>query len=347
MNRFEQLIEYVINDEEQKARELFHDIVVAKSREIYESMMAEEAEEELDEAEEEEELDEAAEEELDEAEEELDEAAEEELDETDMGGDAADDLIDDVEMEEESDMSMEDEEIGGDDDGFGGDEGGEEAATKDDIMNLEDKLDESASYYAKPGDMVIVASLNGEFREGIILGSIIHPSRKSTLDPEKGPQYINEFNGVETYINETGEYKLTFKGLQKNINKLKEKPGQNIEIAQYDDAVGGSYFQLDKTGSFLLIDSAKEQPQSIKLDKPNGSITIQSGNIVITMTKKDEKVSLKSKVLSINSETSISQTTKDPYSFDFLKDLSDCDKWALVHEGRPSNTDWLYLVPNK
>ena len=50
MNRFEQLIEYVINDEEQKARELFHDIVVAKSREIYESMMAEEAEEELDEA---------------------------------------------------------------------------------------------------------------------------------------------------------------------------------------------------------------------------------------------------------------------------------------------------------
>ena len=26
MNRFEQLIEYVINDEEQKARELFHDI---------------------------------------------------------------------------------------------------------------------------------------------------------------------------------------------------------------------------------------------------------------------------------------------------------------------------------
>ena len=43
-------------------------------------------------------------------------------------------------------MSMEGEEdlegdIGGDDD-FGGDEGGEEAATKDDIMNLEDKLDQ-------------------------------------------------------------------------------------------------------------------------------------------------------------------------------------------------------------
>lgn len=128
MNRFEQLIEYVINDEDQKARELFHDIVVAKSREIYESMMDESAEEELDE---------------------------------DLGGDAQNDLIDDVESEEESDMNMEaegdDESFGSEDDievdgeeevsfggdDMGGDEGGSgEAATKDDIMNLEDKLDQ-------------------------------------------------------------------------------------------------------------------------------------------------------------------------------------------------------------
>jgi hypothetical protein len=138
MNRFEQLIEYVINDEEQKARELFHDIVVEKSRQIYENLMAEEAEEELDEA---------AEEELDEAEE------EEDLDEGMMGGDAADDLIDNVETEEEMSMESEDdadaefddeaEEAGDDlthDLEADHDEG--EAATKDDIMNLEDKLDQ-------------------------------------------------------------------------------------------------------------------------------------------------------------------------------------------------------------
>ena len=129
MNRFEQLIEYVINDEEAKARELFHDIVVEKSRQIYENIMAEEAEEELEEAED------------------IEEA---------MGGDASDDLIDDVEMEEESDMNMEaegDEEeefsMSADDDGeeaefsMGDEEGGgDEPATKDDIMNLEDKLDQ-------------------------------------------------------------------------------------------------------------------------------------------------------------------------------------------------------------
>ena len=123
MNRFEQLIEYVINDEEHKARELFHDIVVAKSRAIYESMMDQE-----------------------------------ELEEADLGGDAQDDLIDNVEMDEESDISMEGEEedefasddMGGDDmgddmgtDDMGDDMGGSsEAATKDDIMNLEDKLDQ-------------------------------------------------------------------------------------------------------------------------------------------------------------------------------------------------------------
>jgi hypothetical protein len=141
MNKFEQLIEYVINDEEAKAKELFHDIVVEKSRQIYENLMAEEAEEDLDESAEED-LDESAEEDLDEsAEEDLDESAEEDLDEG---------LMDEVEAEEESDMNMED------DDSMGGDASDEfisdvevddnkesgEAATKDDIMNLEDKLDQ-------------------------------------------------------------------------------------------------------------------------------------------------------------------------------------------------------------
>ena len=139
MNRFEQLIEYVINDEDAKARELFHDIVVAKSREIYENLMQEEAEEDLEEG---------TEEELDESEEDLDEDA--------MGGDASDDLIDNIEADEEQDMSMEGEESDAEfddeaeeagDDLTGdmetmNDEGGSDPASKDDILNLEDKLDQ-------------------------------------------------------------------------------------------------------------------------------------------------------------------------------------------------------------
>lgn len=41
MNKYSQLIEYIINDQEDKARALFHSIVVAKSRDIYESLMDE------------------------------------------------------------------------------------------------------------------------------------------------------------------------------------------------------------------------------------------------------------------------------------------------------------------
>ena len=42
MNKYEQLIEYIINEQEDKARELFHQIVVEKSRDIYESLIDEE-----------------------------------------------------------------------------------------------------------------------------------------------------------------------------------------------------------------------------------------------------------------------------------------------------------------
>lgn len=46
--KFEQLIDLIINENEEQARSLFHDIVVEKSREIYESMMADEMEESME-----------------------------------------------------------------------------------------------------------------------------------------------------------------------------------------------------------------------------------------------------------------------------------------------------------
>jgi hypothetical protein len=154
-SKFEQLIEYVINDEEAKAKELFHDIVVEKSREIYENLMSEE---ELDEAESTDKEDEKAEkagekvtkdieyddkkdrkERMDEEEdEEMDESMHAEMDETMMGGDASDDLIDDVEAEEQG-MEMA--------------EGEGEEDLEDRVVDLEDKLDElMAEFEALMGD---------------------------------------------------------------------------------------------------------------------------------------------------------------------------------------------------
>ena len=128
-NKFEQLIEFVINDEEAKAKELFHDIVVEKSREIYENLMNEEEQDD---------------------EEELDESEEEELDEN-FGGDASDNLIDDVEAEEQG--MQEDEESDAEFDDTAEEDGEElthdmeggndvEHDIEDRVVDLEDKLDE-------------------------------------------------------------------------------------------------------------------------------------------------------------------------------------------------------------
>jgi len=156
MNKFEQLIEYVINDEEAKARELFHDIVVEKSRAIYEEMMEEETVEESEEQIDEESThaeDDKAEKagrrvtkdiEYDDKKDKMDES--EEAVAEDLGGDQADDLIDDIEVEEQG-LSME---------GEGSDDMGEEMADadiEDRVVDLEDKLDElMAEFEALMGD---------------------------------------------------------------------------------------------------------------------------------------------------------------------------------------------------
>jgi hypothetical protein len=133
MNKFEQLIEYVINDDEAKARELFHDIVVEKSRTIYEEMMA--ADEELEEA----------------ADEEIEEGTEEELEENMMGGDMAEDLIDAIETEESGVSMDEDEEEVEMDADFGDEEA--DAGLEDRVVDLEDKLDElMAEFESLMGD---------------------------------------------------------------------------------------------------------------------------------------------------------------------------------------------------
>jgi len=64
----EQMLEHLVNDEQQKAEELFHEYVVTKSREIYESLIESEMKDEDDE-----EMEEASDESKEEDEEDLDE----------------------------------------------------------------------------------------------------------------------------------------------------------------------------------------------------------------------------------------------------------------------------------
>lgn len=131
MNQYEKLIEFIINEQEDQARELFHQIVVEKSREIYENLIDENDFEES----------------------------------VHGSGDQVEELVQDIEVDQQGlpeaeddvmDMDMDDE-TGGDEEGdemdmdpdaasdeFGGDEEGEEGEgdIEDRVMDLETALDE-------------------------------------------------------------------------------------------------------------------------------------------------------------------------------------------------------------
>jgi len=109
MNKYEQLIEHIINDETDKARELFHTIVVEKSRDIYESLI-------------------------------------DEQDLGEVGGNEVEGLVNDIQMDEVGISEEEDEE--GSEEGamdaeeMPGEEGHEEAEIEDRVVDLEDALEE-------------------------------------------------------------------------------------------------------------------------------------------------------------------------------------------------------------
>ena len=158
MNKFEQLIENVINDDQKNAEALFHEIVVEKSKDIYEEIMSEEeisekkqgykdredehlgakdgAEKDKEQSMKDRRDDEMGKRGKRDAEHDNDQK----IDETDLGGSQVDDLIDEVEAEEqgvafedeEEEIAMIDVDVEDDDD----------EDLEDRVVGLEDKLDE-------------------------------------------------------------------------------------------------------------------------------------------------------------------------------------------------------------
>lgn len=153
--KFEQLLDYLVNEEMDKANELFHEIVVEKSREIYENLIAEEEDqeesvEEADDQEDEsvEEADEQEDESVEEAEDQEESVEEESMDLEDSynlegdepGGDATDNLL--------SKVSADDEE--GDAEPEMGPEMGDEDGSEDEaILDIKNAIEELEAAFAQ------------------------------------------------------------------------------------------------------------------------------------------------------------------------------------------------------
>ena len=142
-NKFEKMLELLVNEDKEAAQELFHEIVVEKSRDIYEGLLEDEAE-----------VDEATDEEVDEAaDEEVDEAADEDLDESDdetveegFDLDEFEVEADPMDMDKTDDMMTD---LGMDDEGEEGDDEEGEGDVEDRVEDLEDALDDLKAEFEK------------------------------------------------------------------------------------------------------------------------------------------------------------------------------------------------------
>jgi hypothetical protein len=131
--KFEQLLDYLVNEEHEKANELFHEIVVEKSRTIYENLIAEEEQEE---------------ESVDEAEEEQDESVDEEVDES------SEELEDSYNLEADDGFDQSDDDATGDlgrEIGADGEEGeeGHENAEDEAIFDIKNAIEELEAAFAE------------------------------------------------------------------------------------------------------------------------------------------------------------------------------------------------------
>ena len=173
MNKYEQLIEHIINDDEAKARALFHDIVVEKSRDIYESLMDEEYAEE------------------------------------DIGGNQVQGLVDEISMDEtdgigegddedDGELDMGDDEGAMDDMGDMDDMGGEQDLEQK-VMDLEGELEAlKAEFEALMGD--------DEGDEG---GMDMDMGGMDDMGDDEGEEDEEEFRMMEAEDEEDDEEEMT------------------------------------------------------------------------------------------------------------------------------------------
>ncbi len=262
-SKFEQMLEHLVNEDNEKAQEIFHQLVVEKSREIYENILAEdfEIDEEKDEDEDDEEMDESKM--SDEDDEEVDENFGFGEAEDDIGGDPTDDMIDDMGMDDEGEMGMD----GEDDMDMGGEED-----LEDRVVDLEDAIDDLRAEFEKMMDDDGEGDMGMDDEMDMDMGD----EEDMDMDDEEAPKESYEDNFMREYIEKVG-------------NPKHGDNGQNAKsIVAGKNDMGGTTANITKGGESttggtkggLLNPSTKEENF--------GNINVPGGNAGKTAFKKKE-----------------------------------------------------------
>jgi hypothetical protein len=243
MSKFEQLLDLIVNEEMDKANELFHEIVVEKSRDIYENLIAEEAEEEMDEA----------------ADEEMDEAADEE--EVDESAEEDDDMDESVDLEDSYSMEADDEEgMPGEEET--GDFGADIGATDDEMDGAEGSED-SAIFDIKNA----IADLEAAFAE-------LEAAQGGEMG---GDEFDDEEGGMDDMGGEEEPMKMGFQEGRRMTREYTEKVGNDWD--KNSQKTQGQYLGAG-TGEKDGAPVEGRSPISSGSGKPVGGKNVGAGNIV-------------------------------------------------------------------
>jgi hypothetical protein len=267
-NKFEEMLERLINEDKAGAEELFHEIVVEKSRDIYESLLEDDleevADEEVEESSDDEEVDESSDDEEVDENFDLDEFEVEGDD--DMGGDPADDMMADIEA--------------GDDEDEGDDEGEKDGDMEDRVEDLEDALDDLKAEFEK----MMAGDEGGEDEAG---------DDMEAGDEEEAPEEALNFGEAEETDEEVEEEATEeveeSKGPKSDIDVMKEyvqkvtaKMGDNGANAKSPVAgandMGGDAGNLAQGG-----EEAGSKADSAKEDSA-GNVNVPGGKASKSMT---------------------------------------------------------------
>jgi len=229
----EQMLEHLVNEDQAKAEELFHEYVVAKSREIYEELIESEIAEEDEEDEEDEKVDESSDEEDEEDEkvdEEFEDIAVEGDDEMDLKpGDPTDDLAGEL----------------------GDDEEGEERSDDELFQDLESIVDELQAKF-------------DELKGGDDMGDDMGDEMKDAIDPELAT--------VREYVEKVGNAKMGDNGANtKSIVAGKnDMGGTTANIVRGDTANDGEVGAGRKIKGSALTDQNPKEDNAGNINVPGG-----------------------------------------------------------------------------